>query len=66
MPKEKMWVEWKDGTHLSQSQKKPGGFSALTRDDVTNELGPMGGSTWYSSRTRLDLRRREWGLSTFG
>lgn len=39
MPKEKMWVEWEDGTHLSQSQKEPGKNSPLTREDGTNRLG---------------------------
>ena len=32
MPKKKMWVEWEDGAELSQSRKKPGGQSPLTRD----------------------------------
>lgn len=27
-----MWVEWEDGADLSQSQKKPGDYSPLTRD----------------------------------
>lgn len=27
-----MWVEWEDGADLSQSQKKPGNYSPLTRD----------------------------------
>lgn len=38
MTREKMWVEYDDGAHLSQSHKKPGDFSALARDDDTNEL----------------------------
>lgn len=41
MPKERMWVEYEDGTHLSQSQKKPGDFSPLTREDATNRLGQV-------------------------
>lgn len=32
MPKKKMWVEWEDGADLSQSQKRPGDYSPLTRD----------------------------------
>lgn len=39
MPKEKMWVEWDDGSHLSRSRKKPGSYSSLTREDGTNGLG---------------------------
>ncbi|SCG71879.1 hypothetical protein [Micromonospora inositola] len=39
MPKKKMWVEYDDGSHLSQSQKKPGEYSPLTREDGTNKLG---------------------------
>lgn len=35
---EKMWVTRPAGTHLSESQKKPGEYSPLTRDDKTNEL----------------------------
>lgn len=38
MPKKKMWVEWEDGADLSQSQKKPGDYSPLTRD-ADNNLG---------------------------
>ncbi|MEU8314653.1 hypothetical protein [Micromonospora sp. NPDC049033] len=34
-----MWVEYDDGSHLSQSQKKPGEYSPLTREDGTNKLG---------------------------
>ncbi|MEU8053726.1 hypothetical protein [Micromonospora haikouensis] len=41
MPKKKMWVEYDDGSHLSQSQKKPGGYSPLTREDKTNKLGQV-------------------------
>lgn len=36
MPKKKMWVEWEDGADLSQSQKKPGDYSPLTRDGDNN------------------------------
>lgn len=38
MPREKMWVDYPDGTHLSQSRQDPGGFSTLARDDETNSL----------------------------
>ena len=38
MPREKMWVDYPDGTHLSQSREESGGFSALARDDETNAL----------------------------
>lgn len=38
MPRKKMWVEWEDGADLSQSQKKPGDYSPLTRDG-DNHLG---------------------------
>ncbi|MFY1685030.1 hypothetical protein ACN265_26270 [Micromonospora sp. WMMD730] len=41
MPKKKMWVEYDDGSHLSKSQKKPGGYSPLTREDKTNKLGQV-------------------------
>jgi hypothetical protein len=37
--REKMWVKRPAGTHLSDSQKRPGEHSPLTRDDDTNELG---------------------------
>lgn len=33
-----MWVEWEDGADLSQSRKKPGDYSPLTRDGE-NTLG---------------------------
>lgn len=39
--REKMWVTRPAGTHLSESQKKPGKYSPLTRDDDTNELGQV-------------------------
>jgi hypothetical protein len=39
--REKMWVTRPAGTHLSESHKKPGKFSPLTRDDDTNELGQV-------------------------
>ncbi|MET8353251.1 hypothetical protein [Micromonospora sp. NPDC005206] len=39
MPKKKMWVEYDDGSRLSNSQKKPGEYSPLTREDGTNKLG---------------------------
>jgi hypothetical protein len=39
--REKMWVTRPAGTHLSESQKTPGEFSPLTRDDDTNELGQV-------------------------
>jgi hypothetical protein len=39
MPKKIMVVEWKDGSDLSQSRKKPGQYSSLTREDGTNKLG---------------------------
>lgn len=38
MPREKMWVDYPDGTHLSQSRQEAGGFSHLVRDDKTNSL----------------------------
>ena len=38
MPREKMWVDYPDGTHLSQSRQDPGEFSTLARDDKTNSL----------------------------
>src|SRR5882724_9217711 len=34
-----MWVEYEDGSRLSNSQKKPGEYSPLTREDETNKLG---------------------------
>ncbi|WP_433618317.1 hypothetical protein ACQP2P_20775 [Dactylosporangium sp. CA-139114] len=34
-----MWVDWKDGAHLSRSATKIGSFSPLTRDGTTNNLG---------------------------
>lgn len=40
MPRKKMWVEWDDGADLSQSQKKPGDLSPLTRDG-DNHLGQV-------------------------
>lgn len=39
MPRKKMWVEYDDESHLSKSQKKPGEYSPLTREDGTNKLG---------------------------
>lgn len=39
VPKKKMWVDWDDDAHLSQSRKNPGDFSPLTRDDVGNLFG---------------------------
>ena len=39
--REKMWVKRPAGTHLSDSQKRPGEHSPLTRDDDTNELGQV-------------------------
>ena len=39
--REKMWVTRPAGTHLSDSQKRPGEHSPLTRDDDTNELGQV-------------------------
>jgi hypothetical protein len=39
--REKMWVKRPVRTHLSESQKKPGEYSPLTRDDDTNELGQV-------------------------
>lgn len=36
MQKRKMWVEWEDGADLSQSRKKPGDYSPLTRDGDNN------------------------------
>lgn len=38
MPRRKMWVEWDDDANLSQSQKKLGDYSPLTRDS-SNKLG---------------------------
>lgn len=45
MPREKMWVDYPDGTHLSQSSQDPGGFRGLARDDATNNL--MGHATLH-------------------
>lgn len=39
--REKMWVTRPVGTHLSDSKKRPGEHSPLTRDDETNELGQV-------------------------
>ena len=39
MPRKKMWVEYDDGSRLSKSQKKPGEYSPLTREDGTKKLG---------------------------
>jgi hypothetical protein len=36
MPEKKMWVHWEDGAELSQSRKKPGARSPLTRDGDNN------------------------------
>ena len=33
-----MWVDYPDGTHLSQSRQDPGGLNALVRDDETGSL----------------------------
>ncbi|MGW0435022.1 hypothetical protein ACWDV4_21090 [Micromonospora sp. NPDC003197] len=41
MPREKMWVEYDDGAHLSNSHTKPGSFSPLTRSDGSNKLGQV-------------------------
>lgn len=38
MPRKKMWVDYPDGTHLSQSRQDPGGLNALVRDDETGSL----------------------------
>jgi len=38
MPREKMWVDYPEGTHLSQSRQDPGGLNALVRDDETGNL----------------------------
>lgn len=38
MPREKMWVDYPEGTHLSQSRQAPGGINALVRDDETGNL----------------------------
>ena len=46
MPREKMWVDYPDGTHLSQSSQDPGGCRGLARDDATNNL--TGHATLYS------------------
>ena len=34
-----MRVQWEDGADLSKSQKKPGQYSPLTREEGTNKLG---------------------------
>lgn len=52
MPREKMWVDYPDGTHLSQSRQDPGGFSTLARDDKTNSLTTH--ATLYSDEAKLD------------
>lgn len=46
MPREKMWVDYPDGTHLSQSSQDPGGCRGLVRDNATNNL--TGHATLYS------------------
>lgn len=46
MPREKMWVDYPDGTHLSQSSQDPGGCRGLARDNATNNL--TGHATLYS------------------
>ena len=33
-----MWVDYPEGTHLSQSRQDPGGLNALVRDDETGNL----------------------------
>lgn len=38
MPKEKMWVEYPDGTHLSKSRTAEGGFKGLARSDDSRDL----------------------------
>lgn len=38
MPKEKMWVEYPDGTHLSKSRTAEGGFKGLARGDDSRDL----------------------------
>lgn len=58
MPREKMWVDYPDGTHLSQSSQDPGGFRGLARDDATNNL--MGHATLHpiiDDDTESDLSR---------
>lgn len=52
MPRKKMWVDYPDGTHLSQSRQDPGGFSTLARDDKTNSLTTH--ATLYSDEAKLD------------
>lgn len=58
-----MWVEWKDGADLSQSRKKPGDYSPLTRDSEGNlghvTLSDVDGdddeqSGWSSERLEED------------
>jgi hypothetical protein len=39
MPEKIMRVQWEDGADLSKSQKKPGQYSPLTREEGTNKLG---------------------------
>ena len=46
MPREKVWVDYPDGTHLSQSSQDPGGCRGLARDNATNNL--TGHATLYS------------------
>lgn len=41
MIRQKMWVEYEGGSYLSQSQKKPGDYSPLTREYGTNRLGQV-------------------------
>jgi hypothetical protein len=59
MPREKMWVDYPDGTHLSQSSQDPGGCRGLARDDETNNL--TGHATLYSitddDKAEFDLPR---------
>jgi hypothetical protein len=59
MPRKKMWVDYPDGTHLSQSSQDPGGCRGLARDDATNNL--TGHATLYSitddDKAEFDLPR---------
>ncbi|WP_433065277.1 hypothetical protein [Dactylosporangium sp. CS-033363] len=53
MATEKMLVEWEDGARLTQSAKKPGSFSALTRNGATNDLGQVTFRAIDGERTAL-------------
>lgn len=64
MPRKKMWVEWEDGSVLSQSHKRPGDYSPLTRDGE-NKLGHV---TLSNVDEDDDVSPSDWAMdsSTYG